>query len=128
MSADALPRQVERCYAAGMVDHIAKPIQREVLYAKIERWLRRPAAGGLAIKSDRPGESRDPDRTQGASVGWLSTMARHPQTPPMNLGPGFRRGERMLGSRLELCPLPPNLTANTGEFLPCSAAPSQPWA
>jgi signal transduction histidine kinase len=43
MSADALPRQVERCYAAGMVDHIAKPIQREVLYAKIERWLRRPS-------------------------------------------------------------------------------------
>jgi len=42
MSADALPRQVERCYAAGMVDHIAKPIQREVLYAKVERWLRRP--------------------------------------------------------------------------------------
>ncbi|UAL09454.1 MASE1 domain-containing protein [Caulobacter segnis] len=39
MSADALPRQVERCYAAGMVDHIAKPIQREVLYAKIERWM-----------------------------------------------------------------------------------------
>ncbi|WP_454714641.1 MASE1 domain-containing protein [Caulobacter segnis] len=39
MSADALPRQVERCYAAGMVDHIAKPIQREVLYAKVERWL-----------------------------------------------------------------------------------------
>ncbi len=45
MSADALPRQVERCYAAGMVDHIAKPIQREVLYAKIERWLNRPAVG-----------------------------------------------------------------------------------
>jgi signal transduction histidine kinase len=39
MSADALPRQVERCYAAGMVDHVAKPIQRELLYAKIERWL-----------------------------------------------------------------------------------------
>lgn len=39
MSADALPRQVERCYAAGMVDHIAKPVQREALYAKIERWL-----------------------------------------------------------------------------------------
>jgi signal transduction histidine kinase/CheY-like chemotaxis protein len=43
MSADALPQQVERCYAAGMVDHIAKPIQREVLYAKVERWLTRPA-------------------------------------------------------------------------------------
>jgi signal transduction histidine kinase len=41
MSADALPRQVERCYAAGMVDHIAKPVQREVLYAKVDRWMRR---------------------------------------------------------------------------------------
>ena len=41
MSADALPQQVERCYAAGMVDHIAKPVQREVLYAKIGRWLAR---------------------------------------------------------------------------------------
>ncbi len=41
MSADALPQQVERCYAAGMVDHIAKPVQREVLYAKISRWLAR---------------------------------------------------------------------------------------
>ncbi|MET3667799.1 MASE1 domain-containing protein [Caulobacter sp. 1776] len=44
MSADALPRQVERCYAAGMVDHIAKPIQREVLYAKVERWLHQKTA------------------------------------------------------------------------------------
>ncbi len=41
MSADALPQQVERCYAAGMVDHIAKPVQREVLYAKVSRWLAR---------------------------------------------------------------------------------------
>jgi signal transduction histidine kinase/CheY-like chemotaxis protein len=42
MSADALPQQVERCYAAGMVDHIAKPIQRELLYAKVDRWLNVP--------------------------------------------------------------------------------------
>jgi CheY-like chemotaxis protein/nitrogen-specific signal transduction histidine kinase len=41
MSADALPQQVERCYAAGMVDHVAKPVQREVLYAKISRWMAR---------------------------------------------------------------------------------------
>jgi signal transduction histidine kinase/CheY-like chemotaxis protein len=44
MSADALPQQVERCYAAGMVDHIAKPIQREVLYAKVERWRTAPTS------------------------------------------------------------------------------------
>ncbi len=44
MSADALPSQVERCYAAGMVDHIPKPVQREALYAKVERWRRKPSA------------------------------------------------------------------------------------
>ncbi|MDR6623711.1 MASE1 domain-containing protein [Caulobacter segnis] len=43
MSADALPSQVERCYAAGMVDHIPKPVQREALYAKVDRWRRKPA-------------------------------------------------------------------------------------
>jgi len=43
MSADALPSQVERCYAAGMVDHIPKPLQREALYAKVERWLKHRA-------------------------------------------------------------------------------------
>jgi len=43
MSADALPSQVERCYAAGMVDHVPKPVQREALYAKVERWRRKPA-------------------------------------------------------------------------------------
>ena len=43
MSADALPTQVERCYAAGMVDHIPKPLQREALYAKVERWLKHRA-------------------------------------------------------------------------------------
>ncbi|PTS90342.1 MULTISPECIES: hybrid sensor histidine kinase/response regulator [unclassified Caulobacter] len=47
MSADALPQQVERCYAAGMVDHIAKPIQRELLYAKVDRWLNAPPPDSL---------------------------------------------------------------------------------
>ncbi|MBI1685865.1 ATP-binding protein [Caulobacter hibisci] len=45
MSADALPQQVERCFAAGMVDHIAKPVQREVLYAKVGRWLEAATEG-----------------------------------------------------------------------------------
>ena len=39
LSADAMPEQVERCRRAGMVDHLAKPIDREALYAAVERWL-----------------------------------------------------------------------------------------
>ncbi|USQ95431.1 response regulator [Caulobacter sp. RL271] len=42
MSADALPQHIARCREAGMVDHVAKPIQRDLLYATVETWLRRP--------------------------------------------------------------------------------------
>ncbi|WP_369060867.1 ATP-binding protein [Caulobacter sp. 73W] len=38
MSADALPQHVARCVDAGMVDHVAKPIRREDLFAKVGRW------------------------------------------------------------------------------------------
>jgi CheY-like chemotaxis protein len=34
-----MPQQVERCRRAGMVDHIAKPIDRDTLYTVINRWL-----------------------------------------------------------------------------------------
>jgi signal transduction histidine kinase/CheY-like chemotaxis protein len=42
MSADALPQQIALCREAGMVDHIAKPIQKDILYATVDRWLREP--------------------------------------------------------------------------------------
>jgi signal transduction histidine kinase/ActR/RegA family two-component response regulator len=42
MSADALPQQIALCREAGMVDHIAKPIQKDILYATVEKWLREP--------------------------------------------------------------------------------------
>ncbi|NGM49487.1 response regulator [Caulobacter sp. 602-2] len=39
LSADVMPQQIERCRQAGMVDHVAKPIQRDVLIATLNRWL-----------------------------------------------------------------------------------------
>ena len=39
LSADVMPEQIERCRRAGMVDHLAKPIDREALYAVVNRWL-----------------------------------------------------------------------------------------
>lgn len=39
MTADVLPEQVERCRAAGMVDHVPKPINVEHLYETLRRWL-----------------------------------------------------------------------------------------
>jgi CheY-like chemotaxis protein len=39
LSADVLPQQIARCRAAGMDDHVAKPIRREELIAAVVRAL-----------------------------------------------------------------------------------------
>ncbi len=39
MTADAMPRDRERCLAAGMVDHIAKPIEPNVLFDTLLKWI-----------------------------------------------------------------------------------------
>uniref|UniRef100_UPI0025F208DD response regulator n=1 Tax=uncultured Thiodictyon sp. TaxID=1846217 RepID=UPI0025F208DD len=45
MTANAMASDRERCLAAGMNDHVAKPIDPEELWAKLLQWTRRPAAG-----------------------------------------------------------------------------------
>jgi CheY-like chemotaxis protein len=49
LSANAMPEVIARCKAAGMNDHVAKPIDREALLATIARWLgQEVAAPGAA--------------------------------------------------------------------------------
>ncbi len=61
MTANVLQSDRERCLAAGMNDHIAKPIDPEELWKKMAHWLHRssvatpsPAAAEPASNSDRP--------------------------------------------------------------------------
>jgi CheY-like chemotaxis protein/nitrogen-specific signal transduction histidine kinase len=39
MSADVMPQSVERCRQAGMVEHLAKPVQLTALHAALQRWM-----------------------------------------------------------------------------------------
>jgi signal transduction histidine kinase/CheY-like chemotaxis protein len=39
MSADVMPQSVDRCLAAGMVDHLAKPVQMRALHETLARWM-----------------------------------------------------------------------------------------
>ncbi|ATX79221.1 two-component system, unclassified family, sensor histidine kinase and response regulator [Mariprofundus aestuarium] len=39
MTANVLPADVRDCFEAGMNDHIAKPIDPQDLYAKLEKWV-----------------------------------------------------------------------------------------
>ncbi|MCG2575818.1 response regulator [Dechloromonas sp. XY25] len=56
MTANALASDRERCLAAGMNDHIPKPIDVAVLHATLARWL----AGGDSLPVATPAASQEP--------------------------------------------------------------------
>jgi signal transduction histidine kinase/ActR/RegA family two-component response regulator len=53
LTADVLPDQILRCRAAGMNDHVAKPIRREELVAAVARAL--TASGGSGVTASVAG-------------------------------------------------------------------------
>ena len=56
MTAHAMVEERERCFAAGMNDHVTKPIEPDVLYQTLARWFqRRPAAETPVRAEKRPG-------------------------------------------------------------------------
>ncbi len=58
MTAHATAEERERCLAAGMVDHIAKPIDPHAMFSTLARWLRprAPRASAAESGSDGGGE------------------------------------------------------------------------
>jgi CheY-like chemotaxis protein len=52
LTANAFASDVDACRAAGMEDHIAKPVAMEALLATVDRWLR-PDSSEVADGADR---------------------------------------------------------------------------
>jgi len=63
MTAHAMVEERERCLAAGMNDHITKPIDPDVLYGTLARWFRRRGAADAAAprKVEAPAADRLPE-------------------------------------------------------------------
>ncbi len=47
MTAHAMVEERERCLAAGMVDHIAKPIEPQAMFRTLARWAKGRAGAGI---------------------------------------------------------------------------------
>jgi len=39
MTANAMQGDKQKCLAAGMDDYMTKPIEKDVVYSKLKRWL-----------------------------------------------------------------------------------------
>jgi signal transduction histidine kinase/CBS domain-containing protein/DNA-binding response OmpR family regulator len=53
MTANAFEADRQDCLRAGLCDHIAKPVDPESLYAKLQRWLPRPSVPTAIPASER---------------------------------------------------------------------------
>ena len=54
LTANAMPEEVARCRAAGMNDHLAKPIDREALWAMVAKWSGKASASPSAAPKTNP--------------------------------------------------------------------------
>ena len=82
MTANAFDESRETCLAAGMNDHIAKPVDPEALYATLLRWL--PAPSSSPAKSMPPAGPAAPVSSQESQWAGLEKI------PGLDLNLGLR--------------------------------------
>ena len=80
MTANAMPADRERCTAAGMNAHLAKPIEPEALWAALRRWIK-----------PRPQAAAPEPPPRAALVTASGTLSERLQIPGLDASNGLRR-------------------------------------
>jgi CheY-like chemotaxis protein len=75
MTANAMVEDRDRALAAGMNDHIAKPIKVEEMFSTLARWIRPSASPGRAPTGLGAGEARDDPLSNLAGIDSRSGIA-----------------------------------------------------
>ncbi|WP_226444662.1 PAS domain S-box protein [Acidovorax radicis] len=96
MTANAMDADRQRCFAAGMNDHVAKPIEPRLLWAALGRWIRpRPGLGGALQPPTAPvgpaGAQAPVSPPLKAAVGGTVAHIDLPTVEGLDTGLGLRR-------------------------------------
>ncbi len=119
MTANVMQRDQERCLAAGMNDHLAKPIDPDALQKVLLKWIKprqfdRPVRsskqsqpGGESGNASHAGDSSKTDGDAGAELGQLTPKSAKPSaaddTLPRDIaGLDVDRGLKFVGGRTSL--------------------------
>jgi CheY-like chemotaxis protein len=102
MTANAFTDDRDRCFAAGMNDFIAKPIDPEIVFATLLKWLPLPAGPALQPARQAAGETPRTDAPAAVPGPDLALLERLQQLPGVDVARGLSMVRGKSGKYLDL--------------------------